>query len=389
MQDYKRAINQLQRDIDRNGGEILLRLRKLGEYLSYQDAALLPTAEMKELHERIGELRRQLPESRQQVKRILQTVAGNQELEREIRRRKLQITELSRRNQEICEAIGRAAYRAYKSLPAPTRSHDALFDTLDRQERGLADLEAEQESIQARDRDGKFFRIFRETGRSVYLKGLLSLRRKAVAKSYNEVGKKLCDSPLKDELKGGGLREALAPYESNEREISSLQGEIDKLQAEMAEKWNDLKNLGAHRSHQKRVREIESEIQRIEARLQDTFEALGTLFRSAATEGSEDAETAALIRQIREIESANRGKKKKIERLNAALQIESLNNQLGTLADKISKLEGEIEARSREIETLRAQMAGGEREIGRLQKIRGSKQSLQRDTKQQEGEEKE
>ena len=389
MQDYKRAINQMQRDIDRNGGEILLRLRKLGEYLSYQDSELLPTAEMKELHERIGELRRQLPESRQQVKKILQTVAGNQELEREIRRRKLQITELTHRNQEICEAIGRAAYRAYKSLSVPPQSYDALFAALDRQERELADLEAEQESLQARDREGKFFRIFRETGRSVYLKGLLSLRRKAVLKSYNDVGIKICDSPLKDELKGSGLREALAPYESNEKEISSLEGEIDKLQAEMEEKWNDLKNLGAHRSHQKRVREIESEIQRIEAQLQDTFEGLGTLFRSGTGESSGDAETAALIRRIREIESENRGKKKTIERLNAALQIESLNNQLGTLADKISKLEGEIETRSREIETLRAQVAGGQREIQRLQKIRGSKQSLQRDTRQQEGEKKE
>jgi uncharacterized membrane protein len=43
---------------------------------------------MKELHRRIQDLRHQLPESRQQVKKILQPVARNEELEREIRGRK-------------------------------------------------------------------------------------------------------------------------------------------------------------------------------------------------------------------------------------------------------------------------------------------------------------
>ncbi|MCK5008148.1 MAG: hypothetical protein KAR73_12215 [Spirochaetales bacterium] len=54
---------------------------------------MLSTPEMKELHRRIQDLRHQLPESRQQVKKILQPVARNEELEREIRDRKTQIAE--------------------------------------------------------------------------------------------------------------------------------------------------------------------------------------------------------------------------------------------------------------------------------------------------------
>jgi chromosome segregation ATPase len=377
MHDYKRAIGDLQKAIAKNSAEIRENQKKLGEYLSYKEAEILPDPAMKELHGRIQELRRQLPESRQQVKKILQTVAGNEALEREIRAKRQQIGALTKNNEEICQSIGRAAYLAYQSLPDPGKENEQLFESLEKQEQGLAELEAEQEALQERGRGGKFFKIFRESGRSVYLKGLLSLRRKAVEKTYHELGGKICDSPeLKAKLEGARLRETLVPYEANERKIGAVQRELDRLLEDQGKKWSDLKSLGAHRSHQKRVREIESEIQSIEAKMQDGFEALGTLFRNKRNTELQDPEAAGLIRRMLETEQDTRKKEKRIERLRAALQIDSLENQLGTLADRISRLEGDIELRRREVETLGRQIAAGQKEIQRLQKIRGSEHSL-------------
>jgi chromosome segregation ATPase len=377
MQDYKRAIAELHKTIEKDSAQVRTKLRKLGEHLSYKGADLLPDPAMKELHDRIQELRRELPDSRQQVKKILQTVAGNEALEREIRTRKLQIDELSRKNQQICESIGRAAYEAYKKLPVSGKTHRELFEPLDKQEQELAGLEEEQEALQDHGREGKFFKIFRETGRSVYLKGLLSLRRKAIVKTYNEIGRRICGSPeIKQELEDRKLQETLAPYEANERSMDTLQQELSELLGDQEKKWNDLKDLGAHRSHQKRVREIESEIQRIETKLQDTFEGLGSQFRNMHPEKLQDSEAAGFIHQIKGIEADIRRKKKRIERLNAALQIEGLRHRLANLADRVSRLKGEIESRSLEIETLRTQIEVGEKEIQRLQRIRGSEQAL-------------
>jgi len=377
MHDYKRAVGELQKGIAKNSAEIRDDLKKLGEYLSYKEAEILPGPAMKELHGRIQELRRELPESRQQVKKILQTVAGNEALEREIRGKRQQVGELTKKNEEICESIGRTAYLAYQSHPVSEREQEQLFKSLEKQERGLADLESEQEALQERGKGGKLFRIFRESVRSVYVKGLLSLRRKAVEKTYHEVGRKICSSPeLKEQLEDPRLRETLAPYEANERKISAVKRELDQLLEDQEKRWSELKTLGAHRSHQKRLREIESEIQRIEAKMQDEFEALGTLFRNKRTAELQDPEAASLIRKMLETEQDTRKKEKRIERLRAALQIDGLENQLGSLAGRISRLEGDIEMRRREVETLRRQIAAGEKEIQRLQKVRGSRQSL-------------
>ena len=148
MQEYKLAIGELQRDIARDSSEIRECLSKLGEYLSYQEADTLADSAMEELHHRIGELRAKLPDSRQQVKKILQTAAGNEQLEREIRDRKAQIADLAKNNREICEVIGRAAYRAYKSRPVSGQAYEQLFQSLEEQEKVLADLEADIRPIQ-------------------------------------------------------------------------------------------------------------------------------------------------------------------------------------------------------------------------------------------------
>jgi chromosome segregation ATPase len=379
MDDYKRAIGVLEKEIERNSGKIGELLRKLGEHLSYQDLVLLPTPEMRELHGRIQSLRNRLPEGRQQVKKILQTVAGNEELERQIRDRKRLIAELADKNQEICETIGRSAYEAYKTLDLPEQQYQELFEALGRQENELAELRAENERLQADGREGKFFRIFRETGRSVYLKGLLSLRSRAAAKAYREAGRTLCAPKLREQLKRGGLQEALRPYEDNEKKISALKHELDALLRDQEKKWSELKNLGAHRSHQKRVREIESEIRHIEDQLQDVFEGLGTLYQGDRSVQVEDAEISAIVRQIREVEQENQKKKKQIEKLNAAIRIEALAAKLGNFAERITGLEGEIESRKKEIETLRAQVGEGEKEIQRLQRVRGSRPLLARE----------
>ena len=377
MHDFKRAVGELHKGIAKNSSQIRDDLKKLGEYLSYKEAETLPDPAMRELSDRIRDLRRQLPESRQQVKKILQTVAGNEAMEREIRSMKLQINELDKLNREIYVSVGTAAYGVYKSLPVSGDRYEELFVSLEKQEHGVSELEEEQQALQQEGKGGKFFKIFRESGRSVYVKGLLSLRRKAVEKSCLEVGKRICASPeLKGELDHPRLREALAAYDANERKSVTLQRELDRLLSEQEKRWNELKTLGAHRSHHKRVREIETEIQRIEARMQDECQALGTLFRKQQPGGLQDSEAASLIHQIQEIEGNSRTKKKRIERLNAAVRIDGLHNQLGNLADRVSRLEGEIENRRTEIETLRTQISEGEKEIQRLQRIRGSKQSL-------------
>ena len=63
------------------------------------------------------------------------------------------------------------------------------------------------------------------------------------------------------------------------------------------------------------------------------------------------------------------------------MHIDSLRDQLGNLADRISKLEADIESRQREMDTLGVQVSDGQKEIQRLQKVRGAEQTLLKNPK--------
>jgi chromosome segregation ATPase len=385
MDAYKKSIEELERRIQRSSAEIRTQLKKLGEYLSYQEQGAFSATEMSDLYGRIQDLRGQLPKSRQQVKRILQCVNQNEQLEQEISEKKRQIAGLEEANQAICEEIGRAAFEAYKSLSSGGNEYSDLFEPLIKQERELTELESEYSKLQGHGKDGNFFRIFRETGRSLYLKGILSLKKKAIGKIYREAGKRLCESQFGAELKSSGLDRVLGPYKDNDRKIKALKQEVSKLRNVQERIWNELKELGADRSHQKRVREIEIGIQRIEEELEDAFEGFGSLFRSQPAEHfGDDAEVARALKQIEVCEETKKRGAKQIERIEAALLIDNLQRQARNLNQRISRLEEEVRLRRGEIDTLKAQVAEGENEINRLIKIRGSEQSLLKISREQE-----
>ena len=375
MDDYGQAIRELERQIEQQETEIKEQMRKLGEHLSYQDPVVLNTEQMNQIHQRIQELRKRLPASRQQVKQILQTVAGNQALERELREQNRQLTELARKNEAMYEGIGTAVFQARGSGAIPEEIFGKLFDALERKQKELAQLEQEIENVAER-RSGRLFGRIGRRGREAYLKGLLSIRQRAVSKTYQQIGKNFCDFSSGAHLNNARLRDALEPFEANNRKAGKLQQQVEQLSSEREAKWRELKSLGANRSHQRRVREIESEIQQIETQLEIEFQTLGSCYIGARIDEAPSAEVAALQAQLRENERSKAKKLKQIERLQAAVQIVIVEDRLGTIAERITRLEEEIESRRNDVKALRAQIQEGEQQLQKLQRVRGSRQSL-------------
>jgi DNA repair exonuclease SbcCD ATPase subunit len=378
MDAYRRAIGELERKTRQNDAEIALQLKKLGEHLSYRKVEVLTVPAMADLHRRIQELRKRLPESQQQVKRIMQCAGRNEELERKLKGLRAQAAELQKENEAICEEIGRAAFTAYKSVAPQDERYREIFEPLLEQEQEITRLEAEPERPQSPSaKGGNFFRIFRETGRSLYLKGLLGLKKKNMVRVYKEAGRRFCDLELQGELTDAAVERALAPYAENSRKLQSLNRDVEKIQAEQASLWQELKELGAEKSHQKRVREIEQAIGRIEDELEDAFVGLGSQFRAKPLSAlAEDPEITRYLRSIAKAERSNAQHRRQIERIQAAIQIDALGRQRQNLEERIERLDREVKTRQQEIQTLRAQIAEADSETQRLLKTRGPEQSL-------------
>lgn len=383
---YRRAIEETQRGLQRNSAEIAAQLKKLGEHLSYREGEAFSDSSMADVHRGIRELREQLPRSRQEVKRIVQCVGRSEELEAQMRELKVQAAEIEARNDELCEQIGRSAFAAYSSAFAARggaeeqqTEYEQVFGALIRLEEEIESLDREQERLQSNVRTGNFFRIFRETGRSLYLKGLLSLKKKSASRSYREAGQRFCESGLAAAADDPALQRALGPYRENRRRLQSINKQLGRFREEQAALWEELKELGAEKSHQRRVRELEASIQRIDESLEDAFEGLGSLFRAKPVKAlAEDLEVAHCLRLLSRAERSSALGRKRIERLEAALQIEQLARQRQSLEEKVDRLEREIRTRQEEIALLRDEISETGAQSERLARLRGSEESLLR-----------
>ncbi len=378
MDPRKRLVTELKRRIAENSVEADSQLERLGDYLAGQDEKAFSDPELLAVRREVLELRAQLPTGRRQVRRILQCVEKNAELEVRLRGVGERFEELERESETICEEIGRFSYESFRSQSLTLeglQELEELFVKVGRQEQELAGLNEDQERSRGSLRSGNILRIIGGAGRGFFLRSAVSFKRKAVARAYAEAGHGVCESALAES--DPALKRKVEPYRQNRARLEELSRESEVLRAEQSGLRSELKELGADKSHQRRVRELERSIQRAEEDLSRASRRLGELYRAKPVRSfATDPEVKNRLRRAVQAEKASEKYRKRIRRLEAAMQIDALDAQVGAMREKIEKVTREIRAREQEVRELEGRIASSEGERERLVKVRGPEQDL-------------
>jgi hypothetical protein len=378
MDPRKRVITELNRRIAELAVQASTQIERLGDYLANQDAGSFTDAVFLETHRHIQELRRRLPANRQQVRRIMQCMEKNADLENKIKSAAERFAEVEGENESLGEEIGRGVYAELGKSPPPQRGElDQLFSKVTRQERELQALMEDQERNRTSMRTGNILKIIGEAGRSFFIRSAVNFKRKAVARAYAEAGRQLCDSPLAEQLDDATLRRLMAPYRENKKKLEELAREGEGLRKQQSELWEELRSLGAEKSHQRRVNEIERQIQKTERDLEESCSKLGDLFRANPVRSFvTEPEVKKRLQRLTQAEKDGEKHRKQIRRIEAAIQIDALDAQARAMWEKIEKLTREIRSRQKEVHAMEKRISEAENEKERLAKVRGSEQTL-------------
>lgn len=377
MDPRKRAITDLNRRVAENAVEAGSQLERLGEYLAGQDEKAFSDPDFLETRRSVVEMRAQLPAGRRQVRRIMQCVEKNAELEARLRSVAERYAELERENGAVCEEVGRFSYAAFRSQSLPLEELRELFVKVGRQEQELQGLVEDQERGRGSMRSGNILKIIGEAGRGFFIRSAVSFKRKAVARAYAEAGRGVCESPLSEKVGDASLKRKIAPYRENRARLEELTREAEALRSEQSGLWGELKELGADKAHQKRVHEIERSIQRAENELEQNSRRLGELYRAKPVRSfAADPEVKSRLQRAAQAEKKGEKCRKQIRRLEAAIQIDALDSQVRAMREKIEKLTREIRAREQEVRALEQRIGASETERERLVKTRGPEHGL-------------
>jgi hypothetical protein len=377
MDPRKRAITELNRRIAEAAVEVTGQLERLGEYLAGQDEKAFSDAEFLEARNRVQELRSRLPAGRKQVRRIMQCVEKNAELEVKLREASERFAELERESESICEEIGRYGYAAFRSQSLPLEPLLGVFSKVGRQEQELQGLVEDQERSRGSMRSGNILRFIGEAGRGFFIRSAVGFKRKAVARAYAEAGRALAESELPEQIGDAALKLKVAPYSENRQRLEAITREAEELRAAQSALWEEMKELGVEKSHQKRVREIEREIRQTEDELVLSCRRLGELYRAKPVRSfATDPEVKNRLRRASQAEKRADKHRRRIERIEAAIAIDALDEEVRGMRDKIEKLTREIRAREHEVRGLEKRIGASDTERERLVKARGPEQGL-------------
>jgi hypothetical protein len=378
MDPRKRVITELSRRIAEQEVEAATQLERLGDYLANQEAGSFIDAAFLQTHGHIQELRQRLPAGRQQVRRIMQCMEQNADLEAKIKAAGERYAELEGENESVCEEIGRAVFASLsEGSPSQRETLDQLFSKVTRQERELRALTEDQERNRTSMRTGNILKIIGGAGRSFFIRSAVNFKHKAVARAYAEAGRQLCESPQPEQIGDASLRRRMAPYLENKKKLEELAREAEALRKRQLELWDELKGLGAGKSYQRRVHEIERQIQKTETDLEESCRKLGELFRGNPVRSFvTDPEVKNRLRRVAQAEKTSEKHRKQIRRIEAAIQIDVLDAQARAMREKIEKITREIRSRQQEVRGMEKRITEGENEKERLVKIRGSEQTL-------------
>jgi chromosome segregation ATPase len=377
MDPRRRAITTLTARIGRWAEENRARLASLGEHLAGLKPAQVAGTELEAGFTRVRELQKELPIQRRRARSIVQLVERHRAAQEKLAENRRTAGELEKRNEDVCEEIGRAAFEAYKNIPAPGERFGALFAHLEELDRELQQGGARIEMLENKARAGALAVKIKIRSQIAYYKSLLALKKRTLTGSFRRTGKEICESEFVDRIRDQAFLAAIQPYMENRKRLLALAEQRAQLEARQEEIWSELKSLGAEKSHEKKVRELEKLIADAELRLKESCHSLGLQYRKnpvPALADNEDIKT--LLQEISRAEKAMALDRKQIKRLEADLQAEELSRELEKTRAQIERLNEEISGRRREVTELEQRLREGEAERDRLLRQRGSESTL-------------
>lgn len=370
------VIEELKVRIEECRHMVSTQVRIVGSSLSKLEPEIFTHGTTRDAVTRAITLRDKLPLERQRVRQILQQVKRNEELKTRARAAGTTIADLRRGNEAVSEEVGRAVFAMYGSLPL-SEEIDKVFQELVRGVAELANVEREHQSILDTQEQGNVLKRLKEKGRAVYYQSMLAMKRKALSKNFRQAGLAICESVLDIKIDDPALKRILTPMLENKEEIARQEKKLTGIKKEQESIWAGLKEQGAEKNHQRKLRELEKNIQGLELNLEEALEELGEKYLQkpikALAENQEIKQSQILINQAkRDIGKYER----QIMRVEAALRIIELDEEINEQAGRVEDLEVRIKGLQKDIIELRNKTAqlGDDRE--QLLKTRGAEKTL-------------
>ncbi|MBN2441173.1 MAG: hypothetical protein JXJ04_07495 [Spirochaetales bacterium] len=367
MSDYNRKIGELRRKISLRNSEIHDLKLTLGTDISQLKPDIIQSTPLFAVYEKIGELRKAIPEKKKAIKEIKTLESQGANLDQKLLDYKTALSEREKEYKLIYENIGKAAFACFKMNREKLLSYEYLFMDLLK-----LDVKFEQFNkvdISEEDEEKHIIRQFIDAAKSLYRNQKYKFIQIRYPGLYRQTGKALLTTDFVEDAADGALDAGMKPLIENEKIILEINQNVEKLNNEKAELNDKLLSLGVVGKPRKRVHELNEEIKQMEDSMNESFVTISNLFFTHNLFNTiEDGKIRDNAGSIEKLNLENKNDEEEIKRNETLIEIDKLKNSLQKTTNKIETMKNQIAKQEQELKDLEKEFSQLDKQKKALEK---------------------
>jgi chromosome segregation ATPase len=344
--------------------------RDIGELISEIESVQSESTQFSLILESIAEIKKSIPEKARIIADIKKITTARDGVKQEIASIKKELAQKDKEARDTNEKIGKIAYGIFKLHSRELVQVASIFTTLKRlDEQGHGYAPKNDYEYRA---DKTVFNQIAGAAKSIFASYSSRSSLSRYAKAYRDAGAKIGEDNYTKAFADGGLDDLLAIARRIEKERGDLYQKGEGLLKKLDSFKDELGTLGVKASPLLRIRELSGERKRLEGNLASKYKELGELFLdNQHVLQNPSAEITKSCNEIKQILEETDEARREIERLEARIEIDAIENKIGKASSRIEQLSRTIAKSEQGIQSLRQKISELERELKKYRKIAG------------------
>lgn len=288
------------------------------------------------LAERIG----LLIERKDRARDIIERLA---ELEAQKRASEAEHKQLLKELEPLFAPIGEQAFAIYRDNPLVDEAYAEIFAPLVEQAESIRQSEREVEQLSREENDRPFLERVVSRGKLALSKNRLNVRETQMQRLYAKAGKQVASTEFISTIGAPSLDQVAAPYLDRmeainrlEDDLRAVEDELERLSAELEQVCEGVRSKGC-------VQDLE---QLISETMNQRNELLTTIGESIAGYSGDESLSQQVTTAVQGVETTRTQiaeKRAFIARIDAALEVERLEDQIDSVERSIERKKNQIE----------------------------------------------
>lgn len=271
---------------------------------------------------------------------------------------------------ELVGSLGAHAYRVYRTGSLTDEKFDKIFMEINELDSQLSEKERAVQSLSMAQNEKNLIQKLPGTAKITMLKSTIVRLEKKRDAALARAGEQLLETGLVEDIPDEQVRSVTSNIKQQEERRAERGQQVEALSQEKEQLNQRIEAQTDAATPEKALKQLENEISRQQERLYGQHLQIGKAFLlQPSLEESGNGEQQAVLNRIQELESQKQQHQDKVNRLQAELEIEDLQDAMKKKEEHISRLEKKISEEKQEVEQIRDELSADNNRIKELRKM--------------------